>query len=141
MMNWAARRKALLEIGGFRAASAPALPLKTQFADPELSSKFSAELVQTAMLHHLGYKLAIVPQAEITLQVEPKDCTINYAQQAISQAVMARYIAERNLFIPMSYVPIPALLRQPRLWLLYRKARMKVLLLQLKDLRHRAFRS
>jgi len=92
------------------------------------------------MIQQLGYKVVIVPEAEINYQADPSSYTMDYVRQALSEALMARYAAERNLFIPMSYVPTPALLSRPHLWLLYRKAKMKVLILQSIDLAHRAFR-
>jgi len=105
-----------------------------------MNMKGLQEITAATMIQQLGYKVVIVPEAEINYQADPSSYTMDYARQVLTDAVMTRYAAERNLFIPMSYVPTPAILSQPRLWRLYRKAKVKVLILQTIDLAHRAFR-
>jgi hypothetical protein len=87
--NWCARKKALLEIGGF----------DIHYGRCGNDYGGGEELVAASLIQRLGYKIAISPQSEVIHVVEPKRFTSSYLWKTILAEITIRSRAQRDNFI------------------------------------------
>jgi GT2 family glycosyltransferase len=88
--NWCARRKALVDIGGFR----------TDYGRKGNDYWGGEELVAASHIQSLGYRIAIVPQAEVFHNVEPQRYHLKYVWRTILARTLVSYQARKDLHIP-----------------------------------------
>jgi glycosyltransferase involved in cell wall biosynthesis len=89
--NWSARRKPLLEIGGFRANYGRR---GNDFGGGE-------ELVAAILVKRLGYRIAIVPGAEVLHDVEEDRYSFEHVKRTIAAATLVNYRIQKELYVPM----------------------------------------
>jgi glycosyltransferase involved in cell wall biosynthesis len=89
--NWSARRKALLEIGGFRANYGRR---GNDFGGGE-------ELVAASLVKRLGYRIAVVPGAEVLHDVDVDRYSFEHVRRTIAAATLVNYRIQKDLYVPM----------------------------------------
>ncbi|RMF83411.1 MAG: glycosyltransferase, partial [Planctomycetota bacterium] len=89
--NWAARRKALVEICGFRA----------HFGRKGNDFGGGEELLAARLVQQLGYKVGVEPASSVTHDVEPERFTLHHVRQTIRAAVHVNYRMQIDLHLPM----------------------------------------
>ncbi len=89
--NWSARRKALLQIGGFRG----------RYGRHGNDYNGGEEIVAASQIQQLGYTVAVLPQSKVTHHVEPSRFTLHHLKNTILSGVMVHYLAQRNLHLPV----------------------------------------
>jgi glycosyltransferase involved in cell wall biosynthesis/SAM-dependent methyltransferase len=89
--NWAARRRTLLEIGGFRCSYG------------RRANDFSGgeELVAARLAQELGYRVCVEPRARVLHDVAPSRMTFRHVRRTIIAAQLVHYRAQRDLYVPM----------------------------------------
>jgi hypothetical protein len=87
--NWCARRKALLDIGGF----------PPEYGRTGGNSWGGEELVVASKIRRLGYKIAIEPRAIVLHYVDPRRYTLGHIWRAVVADLMVRYRATKDGFI------------------------------------------
>ena len=88
--NWSARRKPLLEIGGFR----------TAYGRKGSDYGGGEELVAAAQLHSLGYKIAVNPQARVLHVVDRARFHRRHLWRTILASTLVAYRAQRDGYTP-----------------------------------------
>jgi GT2 family glycosyltransferase len=88
--NWAARRQALREAGGFRSA----------FGRVGSNYWGGEELVASAVIQRLGYRIGIEPRAEVIHEVQSSRFTFWHVCRTVIAGNLASYAAQRDLYIP-----------------------------------------
>lgn len=94
--NWSARRAALLKVGGFRYAFGRRAASKQQPG----STLGHEEMIAAALIQRLGYKIAILPQAEVLHIVDPQRFNNRHLRDTIVNGVLASYYAQKDLVYP-----------------------------------------
>jgi len=91
--NWCARRKALLQIGGFRGRYG------------RRGSDFSGgeEIIAASLMKQLGYSIGILPQAHVLHQVDPSRFTLEHLRKTIAAGVFIHYQEQRDLYLPTEF--------------------------------------
>lgn len=87
--NWSARRKALLEIGGFRSRYG-------RRGDGFLGGE---ELIAAGLIQRLGYGIAIEPRAQILHDINAERYTLRHMRKTILAGVLTSYRAQEELYI------------------------------------------
>ncbi len=88
--NWAARRRVLTAVGGFRTSFGRK---RTDFAGGE-------ELVAAALAQRLGYRIAIVPDAVVEHHVDPERFTARDVRKTMAVRHLIAHAARRDLLAP-----------------------------------------
>jgi GT2 family glycosyltransferase len=88
--NWSARRNVLLEIGGFR----------TGYGRRGTDYWGGEELVAAAQICSLGYKVAVLPQAQVLHNVDPSRFRLSHIWRTILASTLVAYQAQRDFYIP-----------------------------------------
>jgi glycosyltransferase involved in cell wall biosynthesis len=88
--NWCARRQALVEIGGFRGRYGRT---KKNFAGGE-------EIVAAALIHQLGYTIAILPEAEVEHIPAADRYSRDYVRRTIISGLFTIYQEQKDLYLP-----------------------------------------
>jgi hypothetical protein len=140
--NWAARRTALLAAGGFR----------TRYGRVGHNFWGGEELVTASVIQKLGFAVAVVPDASVTHDVDPTRFTFAHARRTLRAAHQVSYTAQRDLFIANQTgfrrtlndfftshydESIPIEYRHWRNASHRKRAQMRLLLVQLRDLAQR----
>ena len=140
--NWAARRTALLAAGGFR----------TRYGRVGRNFWGGEELVTASVIQKLGFAVAVVPDASVTHDVDPTRFTFAHARRTLRAAHQVSYTAQRDLFIANQTgfrrtlndfftshydESIPIEYRHWRNASHRKRAQMRLLLVQLRDLAQR----
>ncbi|NQS92056.1 MAG: glycosyltransferase [Chloroflexi bacterium] len=89
--NWCARREALLWAGGFRGGYG------------RRGSDYSGgeEIVAACLINQLGYKIAVLPQAQVTHNIEAYRFTLGHLKHTIIAGLFTQYQAQAELRIPI----------------------------------------
>ncbi len=88
--NWCARRKVLLEIGGFR----------TQYGRRGPSYKSSEEILAAELIRKMGYQVGIEPGARVTHNVDPRRFTLHHIRGMLLGGRQGWYQAQMDLYFP-----------------------------------------
>ncbi len=88
--NWTAKRKALLEIGGFRC----------RYGRKGNDFGGGEELLAGCLIHRLGYKVAINPKAKVTHLIDPVRFTKEHVKKTIKSALLVNYRLQTDLYMP-----------------------------------------
>jgi len=88
--NWCARRTALLAIGGF----------PVNYGRQGNNFWGGEELVAATLIHRLGYKVAILPQAEVLHNVDPSRYNLKHIWGIILADKLVHYQAQKDFNIP-----------------------------------------
>ena len=89
--NWSARRKALLETGGFRA----------NYGRRGKDFGGGEELVAASLVKKLGYRIAVVPGAEVLHDIEEDRYSFEHVKRTIAAATLVNYQVQKDLYVPM----------------------------------------
>jgi polysaccharide pyruvyl transferase CsaB len=89
--NWSARRKALMQVGGFRG----------RYGRHGNDYNGGEEIVAASQIQQLGYTVAVLPQSKVTHYVESSRFTLNHLKNTILAGLMVHYLAQRNLHLPV----------------------------------------
>lgn len=97
--NWSARRTLLLEMGGFRCRYG------------RVGDDFGGggEIVAASLAKKLGYKVAVMPQAEVLHDVDPRRFTRTHLKNTIRAALQVDYQLQRDLYAPLWRTPTDTL--------------------------------
>jgi glycosyltransferase involved in cell wall biosynthesis len=89
--NWCARRKVLVEMGGFRCRYG------------RRGNDFSGgeEIVAASLAQRLGYKIAVAPKAVVRHDVDPRRYTFRHVRRTIIAGTMVNFQCQRDLYLPM----------------------------------------
>ncbi len=93
--NWCARRKALLQIGGFR----------SRYGRRGNNFSGGEEIVAASLIQRLGYTVAVLPQAVVFHHVDPIRFTLNHLKQTIQAGIFVTYQAQIELHFPVESNP------------------------------------
>ena len=93
--NWSARRKALLEIGGF----------KVEYGRHGDDYGGGEELVAAAEILSLGYNIAVMPQAQVIHKVETARFTRRHLWKTILSSTLVAYRMEKDSLIRRPATP------------------------------------
>lgn len=88
--NWAASRKALMQIGGFRG----------KYGRKGNDFNGGEEIVAANLIQQLGYSIAILPQAKVIHYVEHSRFTTRHLKNTIRSSMFVQYLAQQGLHIP-----------------------------------------
>ena len=88
--NWCARRKALLEIGGFRG----------RYGRRGNDYSGGEEIIAAALIQKLGYSIALLPSAVVFHQVDPDRFTLDHVKRTIRAAAIIHYQSQLDLYFP-----------------------------------------
>jgi O-antigen biosynthesis protein len=88
--NWAARRIALFQVGGFRCNFGR---IGDDFGGGE-------EIVAAILVKQLGYTIGIEPRSEVLHDVEAHRYTIKHVNKTIQAGLLANYKMQISLYIP-----------------------------------------
>lgn len=88
--NWCARRKALMQIGGFRGKYG------------RRGNDFSGgeEIIAASLVQKLGYSIGILPQAQVLHQVDPARFTLMHLRKTINAGIQVNYQEQLDLYLP-----------------------------------------
>jgi polysaccharide pyruvyl transferase CsaB len=89
--NWSARRRALVEIGGFR----------TRHGQRGADAWGGEEVVAAALIQRLGYRVAIMPQARVLQDIDQRRISMNHIRRSIRSGLLGAYQAQKDLYLPM----------------------------------------
>jgi O-antigen biosynthesis protein len=89
--NWSARREALFRIGGFRGS----------YGRRGRDFSGGEEIVAASLIERLGYSIAVLPQAEVTHQVEEERFTLKHLKHTIRAGLFVQYQAQKELHFPV----------------------------------------
>ena len=89
--NWCARRKVLLQIGGFRG----------RFGRRGSNYGGGEEIVAASLVQKLDYCVAVLPQAVVLHNVDPTRFTLEHLQQTIKAGIFVQYQAQKELYLPV----------------------------------------
>lgn len=99
--NWAARRVALLQCGGFRSAYGR---VGNDFGGGE-------ELVAGLLVTSLGFSVGFEPKSRVLHDVEPSRFTWEHVRRTIRAAMHVDYQMQRDLYMPMEQSALRPFLR------------------------------
>jgi polysaccharide pyruvyl transferase CsaB len=88
--NWCARRIALMQIGGFRGRYGRR---GNDFAGGE-------EIIAASLIQKLGYRIAVLPQAEVIHQVDPSRFSTTHLKRTINAGIQVNYQEQQDLYLP-----------------------------------------
>jgi glycosyltransferase involved in cell wall biosynthesis len=88
--NWCASKKAMMQIGGFRG----------RYGRQGDDFNGGEEIIAASLIQGLGYKVAILPQAEVIHQVDPSRFTLKHLRQTIQSALFSQYQSRLDGYIP-----------------------------------------
>ncbi|MGD8457421.1 MAG: glycosyltransferase [Anaerolineales bacterium] len=88
--NWCARRKALLQIGGFR----------TSYGRRGNDFSGGEEIVAASLIQRLGYDVAVLPQARVIHHIDENRFTLDHLKQTIKAGLFVQYRAQVELRLP-----------------------------------------
>jgi glycosyltransferase involved in cell wall biosynthesis len=91
--NWAARREALVQAGGFR----------TRYGRKGSDFGGGEELAAAATIQQLGYRIALAPRAVVQHCVEASRFTWDHVRRTIIAGRLSAYRLQRDLYIPFEY--------------------------------------
>jgi glycosyltransferase involved in cell wall biosynthesis len=89
--NWCARRKALLEIGGFR----------SRYGRRGSDFGGGEELVAARLIQALGYQVVVNPSAEVLHLPDPRRFTWKHVWRTIRAGKRNQYFEQIDLYLPM----------------------------------------
>jgi glucosyl-dolichyl phosphate glucuronosyltransferase len=87
--NWCARKKCLLEIGGFN----------TEYGRSGNNFWGGEELVAATLIQRLGYKIAICPQSLVIHDVDIKRYTLKHLFRTFLASKLVRYKAKKDNYL------------------------------------------
>jgi O-antigen biosynthesis protein len=93
--NWCARRRALLEIGGFR----------TRYGRQGTNFAGGEELLAAALIARLGHSVGINPYAEVIHSPSPDRFTWEYLRKTMVSGDVTHYFLQQDLYVPI-YISI-----------------------------------
>jgi len=88
--SWAARRRTLLEIGGFR----------TRYGRSGDDFAGGEEIVAAALAQRLGYKIALGPELEVEHRPVRERFNFKHVRHTIIAGTLTNYQLQRDLYIP-----------------------------------------
>ena len=88
--NWAAPRKLLLQIGGFR----------SQYGRRKRDFGGGEEVVASILIHRMGYDVAIEPAAIVDHCPSANRFTFKHVWKSIIQGTLVTYQIQKNLYLP-----------------------------------------
>jgi polysaccharide pyruvyl transferase CsaB len=88
--SWAARRRALLQVGGFR----------TGYGRTGDNFWGGEELVASCLIQRLGYTIAVEPRAAVIHDVDPSRFTLGHVRRTIQAGGRVGQRAERDRYLP-----------------------------------------
>ncbi len=88
--NWGARRKALLQIGGFRG----------RYGRHGNDFSGGEEIIAARLIQQLGYSIGVLPQAHVLHQVDPSRFTLEHLKKTICAGALVHYQEQRDLYFP-----------------------------------------
>jgi hypothetical protein len=88
--NWGARRKALLQIGGFRG----------RYGRHGNDFSGGEEIIAASLIQQLGYSIGVLPQAHVLHQVDPSRFTLEHLRKTICAGTLVHYQEQRDLYLP-----------------------------------------
>ena len=88
--NWCARRQALMEIGGFR----------TRYGRCGNDFAGGEEVVATALIQRLGYKIAMAPAARVVHNPDRRRYSLKHLRRTIRSIVNTTYQVQIDLYAP-----------------------------------------
>ncbi len=88
--NWTAKKKALLEIGGFRC----------RYGRKGNDFGGGEELIAGCLIHRLGYKVGINPKAKVLHVIDPSRFTKEHVMNTIRSALLVNYRLQTDLYMP-----------------------------------------
>lgn len=88
--NWTAKKKALLEIGGFRC----------RYGRKGNDFGGGEELLAGCLIQRLGYKVGINPKAKVDHVIETSRFTKEHVKNTIKSALLVNYRLQTDLYIP-----------------------------------------
>lgn len=88
--NWSARRKALLQIGGFRG----------RYGRHGNDFSGGEEIIAASLIQQLGYSIGVLPQAHVLHQVDPSRFTLEHLRKTICAGTLVHYQEQRDLYLP-----------------------------------------
>ncbi len=89
--NWTARRRALLQIGGFRSGYGRK---GDDFGGGE-------EMAAAALAQQLGWEIGVEPAARVQHDVEPSRYTLQHIRRTLRSGHLIQYRLQRDLYLPM----------------------------------------
>jgi GT2 family glycosyltransferase len=140
--NWAARREALVSAGGFR----------TRYGRTGENFWGGEELVTASVIQKLGYAVGVLPEAGVRHDVDPSRFTYTHARRTLRAGHQVSYAAQRDLYVSNDTgirrtfsdfftshhdESIPTEHRHWRNISHRKRAQLRLLLVQLRDLSHR----
>jgi len=106
--NWSARRKALVEIGGFR----------VNYGRRGTGFNGGEELVAASLIQRLGYTVVVAPPAEVYHNPQANRYSFTYVRKTIQASKLSEYTQRIDLYI--SEQPNQYMLKRSRSTHLYR---------------------
>lgn len=94
--NWAAPRKLLLEIGGFR----------SQYGRRKRDFGGGEEVVAAILIHRMGYDVAIEPSAVVYHRPSIDRYTFKHVWKSTIQGTLVTYQIQKNLYLPIIESPL-----------------------------------
>lgn len=88
--NWAARREALMQVGGFRG----------QYGRRGNDFNGGEEIVAAALIQRIGYSVAVLPQAQVIHRVHRSRFSLIHMKQTIYTGMAVAQQSQLNLYIP-----------------------------------------
>lgn len=88
--NWCARRRVLMQIGGFR----------SRYGRRGKDFQGGEEIVAASLIQRLGYTVAVLPQAEVIHQVDQSRFTLDHLKRTIQAGIFTHYQMQRDLYLP-----------------------------------------
>lgn len=88
--NWAARRKALVQIGGFRG----------RYGRQGNDFNGGEEIIASSLIQKLGYSIGVLPQAVVVHHVDRSRFTLNHIKNTIYAGMFVHYQAQLDLYLP-----------------------------------------
>jgi polysaccharide pyruvyl transferase CsaB len=88
--NWAARRKALREIGGFR----------TSYGRKGDDFSGGEEIVAASLIQRLGYQIGLEPRARVEHVIDPDRVNKSHVRKTVHSGRTTWYLAQRDLYLP-----------------------------------------
>ncbi|MCL4562641.1 MAG: glycosyltransferase [Chloroflexi bacterium] len=88
--NWSARRRALVEIGGFRSG----------YGRKAASYASHEEIVAACLIRRLGYTVVVAPKAEVLHAVSPERFTYRHVRRIIDAGIIGNHHGKNDLYFP-----------------------------------------
>jgi len=97
--NWSARRRLLIEIGGFRHG----------YGRRGDDYGGGEEVVAASLIQKLGFGVAIEPRAVVEHRPDPSRFTQDYVRKTIRSGTFVSYHLQRDLYVPVRQRPVDVL--------------------------------